>query len=176
MVRPRRCRWVRCEPQVNYFKPQGVKLTGLERVELNIEELEAIRLKDHKQLDQKSAALQMKISQPTFHRIYTQAKAKIAKALVEGLAIKIHGGVYKMPGGDRTGPMGQGPMTGRGMGPCGRGLGFGRGARGFGRGAGFGRGMGWRSAGFTNLTKEEEKRLLEEEKADIERRLKELEE
>lgn len=59
-----------------------------------------------------------------------------------------------MPGGDRTGPLGTGPMTGRGAGYCagypipgsanpigGRGW-FGRG-RGFGRGrAGFGR--GWR--------------------------------
>ncbi len=37
-----------------------------------------------------------------------------------------------MPWRDRTGPMGQGPMTGRGMGPCEsgfRGRGFGRGLR-----------------------------------------------
>ena len=55
-----------------------------------------------------------------------------------------------MPWGDRTGPWGAGPMTGRGMGYCagyaapgymnpGPGVGFGRG-RGFGRG--FGRGLG----------------------------------
>lgn len=58
-----------------------------------------------------------------------------------------------MPGGDRTGPDGFGPMTGRGMGFCAgydtpgymspgfglrRGAGFGRG-RGMGRGGGFGR-------------------------------------
>lgn len=29
-----------------------------------------------------------------------------------------------MPGQDRTGPLGQGPLTGRGLGPCGRGFGF----------------------------------------------------
>lgn len=48
-----------------------------------------------------------------------------------------------MPGFDKTGPEGKGPMTGRGMGPCnpntpkdlGRGLGRGRG-RGRGRGLG----------------------------------------
>ncbi len=56
-----------------------------------------------------------------------------------------------MPGGDRTGPMGEGPMTGRGMGYCGAygapgyGSGFGGGpwARGrgrFGPGGGGGRG------------------------------------
>ncbi|MBN1152456.1 MAG: DUF5320 domain-containing protein [Dehalococcoidia bacterium] len=54
-----------------------------------------------------------------------------------------------MPGGDRTGPMGMGPMTGRGAGYCsGSGApgyanaGFGWG-RGFGRG--LGRGYGWRA-------------------------------
>ena len=61
-----------------------------------------------------------------------------------------------MPGGDRTGPMGAGPMTGRGVGLCagytmpgymnpayGRGFRGGRG-RGFGRGFGGGGGRGWR--------------------------------
>jgi hypothetical protein len=62
-----------------------------------------------------------------------------------------------MPGGDRTGPAGYGPRTGRGLGYCagysrpgytrgggwGRGGGFGRGfGRGYGRG--FGRGWGYR--------------------------------
>lgn len=40
-----------------------------------------------------------------------------------------------MPGGDRTGPAGQGPMTGWGRGRCGGGQGAGRG-RGLGRGWG----------------------------------------
>ena len=49
-----------------------------------------------------------------------------------------------MPGGDKTGPMGQGPMTGRKLGICG---GFNRtGFMGdfFGGGFGRGRGMGFR--------------------------------
>lgn len=58
-----------------------------------------------------------------------------------------------MPGGDRTGPVGQGAMTGRSMGFCGGydtpgftkgfGQGAGRGA-GMGRRGGFGRGFGSR--------------------------------
>ena len=61
-----------------------------------------------------------------------------------------------MPGGDRTGPWGAGPMTGRASGFCagydvpgymnpafGRGVGGGRG-RGYGRGFGMGGGRGWR--------------------------------
>ncbi len=55
-----------------------------------------------------------------------------------------------MPGGDRTGPMGMGPMTGRGAGYCagGRAPGFVTRALGgfFGRGRGGGR--GWRNMFF----------------------------
>ncbi|MDX9899223.1 MAG: DUF5320 domain-containing protein [Spirochaetia bacterium] len=58
-----------------------------------------------------------------------------------------------MPGMNRTGPEGLGPMTGRGMGACGgdwrsrqfcRGRGFGMGG---GRTVGPGRGLGWFNAG-----------------------------
>ncbi len=38
-----------------------------------------------------------------------------------------------MPFGDRTGPVGEGPMTGRGLGPCGRGQQRGAGFGGFAR-------------------------------------------
>lgn len=47
-----------------------------------------------------------------------------------------------MPGGDRTGPLGAGPMTGWGRGVCGRGNAAGFGC---GRGAGLGWGRGWRN-------------------------------
>lgn len=57
-----------------------------------------------------------------------------------------------MPGFDRTGPMGAGPRTGRGMGYCGSPTGtpaFGVGGRfGWGRGFGFGRGFGGGGMGF----------------------------
>lgn len=49
-----------------------------------------------------------------------------------------------MPGFDRTGPMGQGPMTGGGFGQCG---GARRVAQGWGQGLGRGRGRGRRFAG-----------------------------
>lgn len=58
-----------------------------------------------------------------------------------------------MPYRDGTGPMGRGPMTGRGFGYCGAGAGFVPGygmgyGRGFGRGMGFGAGFGWRAAAY----------------------------
>ena len=45
-----------------------------------------------------------------------------------------------MPGLDKSGPMGTGPMTGRGFGPCGMGLGQ---RKRFGMGRGMGRYFGW---------------------------------
>lgn len=74
-----------------------------------------------------------------------------------------------MPTQDGTGPAGQGPLTGRGLGPCGRGFrcGFGR------------RFMGTQPL---TLTKEQERKILEAElaeieaeKAEIEKQLKETE-
>lgn len=81
-----------------------------------------------------------------------------------------------MPYFDGTGPMGYGPMTGRGMGPCagyyprGYGRGFGRGhGRGWGRG--FGRGFFWQKP----LSKEEELEDMRLYKKDLEQELSELE-
>jgi len=78
-----------------------------------------------------------------------------------------------MPGQDRTGPLGQGPLTGRGLGPCGAGLrqGFRRGF-GMGLGRGFSRGFGMQPIEFT---KEQEKKVLEAELAEIEAEKKEIE-
>jgi len=61
----------------------------LEEVELGVDELEAIRLCDYKNLEQTEAAKRMKISQSTLQRILTSARKKIANALIEGKAIKI---------------------------------------------------------------------------------------
>lgn len=102
-----------------------------------------------------------------------------------------------MPGGDRTGPMGRGPMTGWGLGTCGGaarpGLGRGGGwGRDFGGGGGWGRGWrhrywatgqpGWARAqawgvptppwhGAVDPPAEVEKQMLEEQTANLEAEL-----
>lgn len=82
----------------------------------------------------------------------------------------IRKGVRKMPRFDGTGPMGQGPKTGRGFGPC-----FGWGRRGQGRG--LGRYFGWDQP----QTKEEQKKdlseyikALKEEMEDVEKEMSDL--
>jgi len=72
-----------------------------------------------------------------------------------------------MPRFDGTGPLGFGPGTGWGLGPCGAGMGWRR---------DFGRGFGWRRFwGYPyqpQITKKEEKEILEKEVAYLEEELK----
>ena len=89
MPRPRLCRRVRFNPNITYFKPQGVPMRDLEVIELTTEEVEALRLKNVKNLDQAKCAKMMKTSQSTFQRILSSAYKKITQALIEGKAIEI---------------------------------------------------------------------------------------
>lgn len=98
MPRPRLCRRVGFQPDVTYFKPAGMRIFGLEKITLTIDELETIRLKDLQELDQRQSAKKMNISQPTFHRLILSARKKIADALINGKAIKIEGGHFKITG------------------------------------------------------------------------------
>jgi len=80
-----------------------------------------------------------------------------------------------MPGFDKTGPMGAGPMTGRGFGPCGMGLGW---RRRFGMGRGMGRYFCWnwpqtKDDQLKALT--EYLKALEEELEDVKKEIGELE-
>jgi predicted DNA-binding protein (UPF0251 family)/predicted Fe-Mo cluster-binding NifX family protein len=85
-----------CNPEIFYFKPAGVPLHALDQVELTIEELEALRLKDLEGLQQEQGAAKMNISRPTFQRILASARRKTAEALSQGKAIRISGGAYKL--------------------------------------------------------------------------------
>jgi len=88
-MRPKIRRCLRFKPNAYYFKPRGIPLRDLNEVILLPDELEAIKLYEVDQLEQKQAAIKMKISQPTFARILGSGIRKIAKAIIEGKAIKI---------------------------------------------------------------------------------------
>ncbi|RLF28688.1 MAG: hypothetical protein DRN14_03740 [Thermoplasmata archaeon] len=89
MPRPRLRKIIRFRPSAFYFKPRGIPMKDLEEVVLTMEEMESLRLKDYKNLDQVTAAEKMKTSQSTFQRILTSARQKIALAIVEGKALEI---------------------------------------------------------------------------------------
>jgi uncharacterized protein len=96
MARPIKCRRVDFFPGVGYFKPAGIPLGDLEEIQLSIEEIEAIRLKDLEGLEQEKGAERMNISRSTFQRVLTSARHKIADAILHGKAVRIEGGHYEI--------------------------------------------------------------------------------
>lgn len=91
MPRPQNCfcKNIKFEPNVVYFKPQGVPMRSLEIVEVSMEEIEAYRLRHIDKLEQIQGAKKMKTSTSTYQRILYSAYEKIADALINGKAIKI---------------------------------------------------------------------------------------
>jgi len=89
-MRPIKPRKICFNPDVTYFKPRAIPLQLLEEIDLDIDELEAIRLCDLKGLEQTEAAQEMNISRSTLQRIISSARKKIAEALIMGKAIKIN--------------------------------------------------------------------------------------
>ncbi len=95
MPRPRKCRRITNAPDITYFKPRGVPLRELAEVYLTLDGFEAIRLADLERLSQDAAAQQMQVSRQTFGRILSTARQSVAKAIVNGMALRIHGGEYR---------------------------------------------------------------------------------
>ena len=92
MARKRCCGLIEHEPDCQRFISEGHKKSKV--IELGVEELEAVRLKDLGSLDQADCAAAMGLSRATFQRILQSARRKIAMALVEGRSIIIKGGNY----------------------------------------------------------------------------------
>jgi predicted DNA-binding protein (UPF0251 family) len=83
-------------PDATYFKPAGIPLLYLNEIRLSVEEAEALRLKDLEGLEQAEGAVSMGVSRPTFQRILSSARKKVADALLNGKAIKIEGGHFQI--------------------------------------------------------------------------------
>jgi predicted DNA-binding protein (UPF0251 family) len=91
-MRPKKTRWVKCEPGEKCFQPQCKPLHELEGVILSLDEYEAVRLSDLTCLTQEEAAKKMKVHRSTISRILNTAHRKIADALVNVKSIRIEGG------------------------------------------------------------------------------------
>lgn len=98
MPRPPCPRRVAAPPRFSFFKPAGVPASRLEEVALSVDELEAMRLADLEGLYQDEAAARMEVSRPTFARIVESARRKVARAVVEGRALRIGGGPVAFAG------------------------------------------------------------------------------
>jgi predicted DNA-binding protein (UPF0251 family) len=89
MTRPKKSRCIACKPNCVLFKPRGIPLADLEESVLLLDELEALRLADVEGLYHEEAALQMKVSRATFGRVLSEARHKVAEAILRGRALRI---------------------------------------------------------------------------------------
>lgn len=96
MVRPQKSRNVAYNPDISYFKPRGIPLIDLEEVQITIDEYEALRLSDLIDMSYEEAANSMGVSRATFGRIVRRARKTVADALINGKAINIQGGSYRI--------------------------------------------------------------------------------
>lgn len=96
MARPKKWRSIENLPAAPFFIPSEQGLEDEAENILNLEELEAIRLKDLEGLEQREGAEKMGISRPTFQRILLSAREKIADSLVNGKTLRIEGGNFRL--------------------------------------------------------------------------------
>ena len=95
-MRPYKCRKVEQEPEIKFFKPNGIPAKLLEKIVLTVDEFEAVRLADLNGLYHEEAAEKMNISRQTFGNIISSARYKIADCLVNAKALKIEGAEIEM--------------------------------------------------------------------------------
>lgn len=77
-------RIIRGVPIAQSYKPVGIPVADIQKVEIGADEFESFRLVDYEHLSHEQASVQMGVSRPTFTRMYNSVRKKIALALVEG--------------------------------------------------------------------------------------------
>ncbi len=100
MPRPRKCRKVCSLPKISEFSPYGLKKKNSGIVVMTVDEYESVRLIDYQNFTQEECGTYMNIARTTVQQIYNNARNKIAKAIVEGLPLKIEGGDYQLCDGE----------------------------------------------------------------------------
>ncbi len=76
------------------YKPAGVPLADMERMELFHDQLEALHLCDGEGMTQEQAGACMGVSRGTVQRLVTEARHTVARALVRQTALVIRGVDY----------------------------------------------------------------------------------
>ncbi len=91
MSRPKKNRCIHQPPKFIKFSPADT-CANCQKLEMSIDELEALRLADYNGYEHSQAAGEMKISRPTFSRLVEKARRKSATFFLEGRILAIEGG------------------------------------------------------------------------------------
>lgn len=97
MPRPKKERKVFMPPVFDRFKPAGVRASMLDRIELTVDEFEAIRLADYLGYNHLESSKMMNISRSTFSRLIDMAHKKMSAFIIEGKELFISGGMVEFP-------------------------------------------------------------------------------
>lgn len=93
MPRPNKPKKVRNLPLCDRFLPGNGNCTSHE-ILLTVEEYETLRLIDYLGMTQEECAAEMGVGRATVQAMYTEARKKTARFLIEGASIRIQGGNY----------------------------------------------------------------------------------
>ena len=96
MARPEKIRIVSKLPQFTRFICEESRLPDSQCIFLSVEEYEVIRWLDYHNKTQEECARAMQISRGTVQALYTEARKKIARHLIEGMSLEVSGGYYKV--------------------------------------------------------------------------------
>ena len=102
MSRPRKMRTVCCIPQDHSFGPKFVANEPENTITMSIDEYESIRLIDLVGLTQEQCAIQMNVARTTVQSIYSEARKKIADAIINRKWLVVTGGDIVICDGKRT--------------------------------------------------------------------------
>ncbi|MGN0335840.1 MAG: NifB/NifX family molybdenum-iron cluster-binding protein [Lachnospiraceae bacterium] len=95
MPRPSKEKRICRLPQYVDFAPAGQERKQ-HRLQLTVDEYETIRLIDYLGYTQEECAAQMEIGRATVQAVYAEARKKLGRFLVEGAALEICGGSYRL--------------------------------------------------------------------------------
>ncbi|MDU1912622.1 DUF134 domain-containing protein [Fusobacterium sp.] len=89
MPRGKKRRCCRVLENETVFKPAGIPLSELEIIELELDELEAVRLSDYEGKSQIETGEIMNVSRGTIQRLLTSGRKKILDSFLNSKAIKL---------------------------------------------------------------------------------------
>ena len=89
--------WERFAPETD--RRLNSEALNLHQLTMTVDEYETIRLMDYLGYTQEECARQMEVGRTTVQAVYSEARKKLARFLVEGSRLEISGGCFRLCGG-----------------------------------------------------------------------------